>query len=76
VRVSGVGSVRVSPDGRRVVFAVSEAIMDETRSRSRTHIYLADSDGKESVPLTSGEASGSLSRSRRNQLLRWAFGFR
>src|SRR6185437_12429079 len=57
VRVNAVGSVRVSPDGRRVVFAVSEALVYARRSRYRTHIHIADSGGKDSSTLTSGEAS-------------------
>lgn len=57
MKVKEVSHVRVSPDGRRVVFVVSEAVMTDERSEYLRHIYLADADGSNSRQLTFGEKS-------------------
>ena len=57
MQVKRVGSVVVSPDGRRVVYTVRQAIMDGDDSEYRTHIYLADVQRKESRQLTQGSKS-------------------
>jgi len=57
LKVKRVGSVQVSPDGKRVVYAVREAILDNDKSEYRTHLYLANADGSNARPLTQGEKS-------------------
>ena len=57
LKVKGVGDVRVSPDGRRVVFTVTEQVMETEKSERRTHIWLARADGSDSFQLTRGEKS-------------------
>ena len=57
MKVKGVGNVQVSPDGRRVVFTVTEAVMSNDKSESLTHIYLANADGSDARQLTYGEKS-------------------
>lgn len=57
MKVKGVGNVQVSPDGRRVVFAVTEAVMTDDRSESLTHIHTANIDGSDDRQLTYGEKS-------------------
>ncbi len=57
LKMKSVGNVQVSPDGRRVAFTVTEQILEPERSESRTHIWLARSDGSESFQLTRGEKS-------------------
>src|SRR5262249_34432017 len=57
LKVKSVGNVQVSPDGRRVAFTVTEQVIEPERSESRTHIWLARSDGSESFQLTRGEKS-------------------
>ena len=54
MRVKRVGSVQVSPDGKQVVFAVRQAVMDDDRSEYRTHLHLADADGGKESELTQG----------------------
>ena len=54
--------MQVSPDGRRVVFTVSEHVIELEKSEPRTHIWLARSDGSESFQLTRGEKSCSEPR--------------
>ncbi len=57
MQVKRVGSVQVSPDGKRVAFAVRQAVMEGDVSEYRTHIHLANSDGSQSRQLTRGEKS-------------------
>ena len=57
MKVKGVGDVQVSPDGRRVVFTVTEQVIETEKSETRTHIWLARADGSDSYQLTRGEKS-------------------
>jgi Tol biopolymer transport system component len=57
MQVKRIGSVQVSPDGKRVVFAVREAVMEGDRSEYRTHLHLASVDGSGARQLTQGESS-------------------
>jgi dipeptidyl aminopeptidase/acylaminoacyl peptidase len=57
MQVKGVGSVRVSPDGRRVAFTVSEPVMTDEKSERRTQIWLANADGSEAFQATHAEKS-------------------
>lgn len=52
-----VSSVQVSPDGKRVVYAVREALTDGEHSEYLTQLYLANSDGSEPMQLTQGTKS-------------------
>jgi dipeptidyl aminopeptidase/acylaminoacyl peptidase len=52
-----VGGVQVSPDGKRVVFTVRQAVMDGNKSEYLTHIHLVNVDGSDSVQLTQGDKS-------------------
>ena len=52
-----VGSVRVSPDGKWVLYTVTEAVMTAEKSEYLTHIWMASSDGKEGFQFTFGEKS-------------------
>jgi len=54
-----VGSPRVSPDGKRVVYTVNEAMMAPDRSEFVTQIWLATTDGKENFQITFGEKSST-----------------
>lgn len=62
VRVRLVGSVDVSPDGRKVVFASDEAVMEAERSEYSSQIYLANTDGSDCFPLTFGEKADTNPR--------------
>ena len=59
MRVNSVGSVRVSPDGRRVVYTVTEAIMTDEKSEYLTHIYMARADVSEAYQFTHGDKSAT-----------------
>jgi dipeptidyl aminopeptidase/acylaminoacyl peptidase len=59
LKTRAVGSTRVSPDGKRVVYTVNEAVMTADRSEFVTQIWLATSDGKENYQLTFGDKSST-----------------
>ncbi|HKQ05998.1 MAG TPA: S9 family peptidase [Blastocatellia bacterium] len=59
LKVKAVGAPRVSPDGRRVVYTVNEAVMTADRSEFVSQIWMATTDGKENVQITFGDKSSS-----------------
>jgi dipeptidyl aminopeptidase/acylaminoacyl peptidase len=59
MKVKTVGNVRVSPDGRRVVYTASEAVMTDEKSEYLTHIYMANADGSDAFQFTYGDKSGN-----------------
>jgi Tol biopolymer transport system component len=59
VRTKAVGAVQVSPDGKRVVYTVNEAVMTADKSEFVTQIWLAGTDGKNGLQLTFGDKSST-----------------
>lgn len=59
IKVRAVGSPQVSPDGRRVVYTVSDPVTTADRSEYVTQIWMATSDGRESFQLTFGDKSST-----------------
>src|ERR671918_3196869 len=59
LKLKAVGSPRVSPDGKRVVYTVNEAVTTADKSEFVTQIWLANLATKQSVQLTFGEKSSS-----------------
>jgi dipeptidyl aminopeptidase/acylaminoacyl peptidase len=57
MKVRSVAAVQPSPDGRRAVFTVTEAVMTADKSEMLTHIWVSDAEGAEARPFTSGERS-------------------
>src|SRR5438309_10973700 len=57
MRVKRVSGVQVSPDGKRVVFAVRQAVMEAGKSEYLTHIHMVNADGSGAVQLTRGDKS-------------------
>src|SRR5262245_3068249 len=57
MQVKRVGHVRPSPDGKRVVYTVTEAVMTPDRSEYVTHLHLANADGSGQRQLTFGDKS-------------------
>ena len=57
MKVKEVGNVQVSPDGRRVVFTVTEAVMTDDKSENLTHIHMANIDGSDARQITYGDKS-------------------
>ena len=59
IKTRTVGIPRVSPDGKRVVYTVSSAVMTSERSEYVTQLRLATTDRKENFQLTFNEKSSS-----------------
>jgi len=59
VKTRGVGTPRVSPDGRRVVYTISDAVMTSDKSEFVNQIWLATTDGKENFQLTFNDKSST-----------------
>ena len=59
MKVKSIGSVLVSPDGKRAVFTVIEPVMTEDKSEFTTQVWMAKADGSEAFPFTSGDKSST-----------------
>src|SRR5215813_4586486 len=59
LKFKAVGSPRVSPDGKKMVYTVNEAVMAADKSEYVTQIWLADLASKQNIQLTFGEKSSS-----------------
>ena len=59
VKLKGVASPRVSPDGKRVVYALNEAVMTADKSEYVNQLWLANIATKQSVQLTFGDKSST-----------------
>ncbi|MFN2516732.1 MAG: prolyl oligopeptidase family serine peptidase [Pyrinomonadaceae bacterium] len=57
MKVKTIGAVRVSPDGKKVAYTVSSAVMTPDKSEYVSQIRLANSDGSADVQLTYAEKS-------------------
>ena len=59
LKLKAVGSPRVSPDGKRIVYTVSEAVTTPEKSEFVTQIWLATIDTKHNLQITFGEKSST-----------------
>ena len=59
MKLKNLGAVRVSPDGKRVAYTVSEAVMTPEKSEYITQIYMANTDGSDPYQVTFGEKSST-----------------
>lgn len=57
MKVSNVGSIRVSPDGRKVVYTINKAVMSPDKSEFISQIWSANADGSDPLQLTYAEKS-------------------
>lgn len=57
MQVRTVGQALPSPDGRWLVYTVTEAVMEEETSEMRTQLHLARTDGSRFLQLTRAKAS-------------------
>ena len=62
LKVKAVGAVRVSPDGKKVAYTVSDAVMTPDKSEFVSQIWVANSDGSGGVQLTYAEKSSANPR--------------
>lgn len=59
IKVRAIASPRVSPDGRRVVYTVSDPVMTADRSEYVSQVWMATADGRENVQLTFADKSST-----------------
>ncbi|HKG96999.1 MAG TPA: DPP IV N-terminal domain-containing protein, partial [Pyrinomonadaceae bacterium] len=59
LKLKAVGAPRVSPDGKRMVYTVNEAVTTPDKSEFVTQIWLANLETKQNTQLTFGEKSSS-----------------
>ncbi len=59
VKTKAVGSPQISPDGKRIAYTVSEAVMTADRSEFVSQIRLANTDGTNDFQITFGEKSST-----------------
>src|SRR5205085_10783608 len=59
LKLRAVGTPRVSPDGKRVVYTVSDAVMTPDKSEYVTQLWLANIATKQNMQLTFGDKSSS-----------------
>src|ERR1043166_3619136 len=59
MKFKAVGSPRVSPDGKRMVYTVNETVMTADKSEFVTQIWLANLATKQNIQLTYGEKSST-----------------
>jgi dipeptidyl aminopeptidase/acylaminoacyl peptidase len=59
LKLKAVGAPRVSPDGKRVVYTVSEAVMTPDKSEYVSQLWMADVATRQNMQLTFGEKSSS-----------------
>lgn len=59
LKFKAVGTPRVSPDGKRVVYTVNEAVMTNEKSEFVTQIWMANIATRQNVQLTFGDKSST-----------------
>jgi dipeptidyl aminopeptidase/acylaminoacyl peptidase len=59
MKVRTVGPVRVSPDGRRVAYGVTDAVMTADKSEMLTQIWVAAADGSDAFQVTHADKSST-----------------
>ncbi|HEY2933264.1 MAG TPA: S9 family peptidase [Acidobacteriota bacterium] len=59
MKVKSLGNARVSPDGSRVLYTVTEAVITADRSEYVSQIYLSQSDGRGVRQMTFAEKSST-----------------
>src|SRR5512134_2043801 len=59
VKTRIVGGPRVSPDGKRVVYTVNDAVATADKSEFVTQIWMATADGRENYQITFADKSST-----------------
>lgn len=62
MKVKNLGSIRVSPDGRKVVYTINQALMGPDKSEFVSQIWTANTDGSDPLQLTFAEKSSDNPR--------------
>lgn len=59
LRMKNISAVRPSPDGKKVLYTVREAIMSDDRSEYINKVFVCNGDGSNSIQLTKGDKNSS-----------------
>jgi Tol biopolymer transport system component len=59
MKMKNVTAVRPSPDGKKVLYTVREAIMNAERSDYINRIYVCNADGSDSIQLTKSDKNST-----------------
>src|ERR1035438_6149929 len=59
MKMKNITSVRVSPDGGKVLYTVRQAVMTDERSEYVNKIFLCNIDGSNTIQLTQGDKNNS-----------------
>ncbi len=59
LKMKNITTVRVSPDGNKVLYTVREAIMSDDRSEYVNQVYICNADGSNTIQLTRGDKNSS-----------------
>lgn len=59
MKMKSISAVQVSPDGNKVVYAVRSALMNEEKSEYINQLFVANSDGLGTKPLTQDEKNNT-----------------
>ncbi|MFN2502053.1 MAG: prolyl oligopeptidase family serine peptidase [Pyrinomonadaceae bacterium] len=62
VKTRALGSPRISPDGKRVVYTVNDAVMTADKSEFVTQIWVGTADGRDNYQLTFNDKSSTNPR--------------
>jgi dipeptidyl aminopeptidase/acylaminoacyl peptidase len=62
IKIKAVGAARVSPDAKRMVYTVNEAVTTPDKSEFITQIWLADVASKKNIQLTYGDKNSTNPR--------------
>jgi len=57
MKIKGISSVTLSPDGEHLAYVIREPVMEGEKSEYLNHIWVARTDGSEAVQYTRGEKS-------------------
>jgi dipeptidyl aminopeptidase/acylaminoacyl peptidase len=58
-KIKKVGDVQPSPDGKRVVYTITQTVLQATSASAQTHICVANADGTGAMLLTKGPSQPS-----------------
>ena len=59
LKMKNITTVRVSPDGNKVLYTVREAIMTDDRSEYVNQVYVCNADGSNTIQLTRGDKNSA-----------------
>lgn len=59
LKIKNITAIRVSPDGRKVLYTLREAVMTDERSEYVNQVWLCNADGTGHIQLTRGDKNSS-----------------